>query len=166
MTVAAMRARDLVADRRTEGLPVAGVEHGHAVQYLDELPHLVQILLLEPGARSLAMSSSTIRASSSLIQPRLGQVQIQHDGVDHRVHCPLGDNEAAAGPPARPGDLLVSDKSHSFPEHRAVDPVPVQQLSLGTEDLADRPPERDHVLEDRVAGRPGRPCRPSSRSPP
>ena len=59
--------------------------------------------------------------------------------VGHRTHRRLGDDQAAAGAAAGPGDLLVLHQAHRLAEHGPAHLVALEEIGLGPEHLAHRP---------------------------
>ena len=91
-----------------------------------------------------------------LVEACVHPVQVQHHRVDNRTHRRLGDDKAPSGAPPGAGDLLVLHQSNRLTEYSSTDLVTLEQVRLGTEDLADGPTQCHDVLDDEVRhlGRP------------
>ena len=108
----------IAADRGHQCMELAGVTLGVDRNALGEVPQLGQVVLVGPLGRQLAGDLLEDDAGlEDLVETGVDPVQIQHHRVDDRPHRRLGDDEAATGATAGPGDLLVLHQAHGLTEH-------------------------------------------------
>ena len=75
-------------------------------------------------------------------------LEVERQCADRGVGLGRDNDQTTTRPAPHLGHAVVVDDAHRLPEHRPADAVALDQISLGAEHLAHRPPAGDDLLFD------------------
>ena len=141
----------VATDGRHQRVQLTGVAARPDRCAVGETPQRGQVTLVGPLGRQLAGELLQDDAGlEDLVQRGVDPVQVEHHGVTDGADRRLADHQAPARPAAGAGDLLVLHEAHRLSEDGPAHVVALEEVRLGAQHLAHRPPQGHHVLDDEV----------------